>query len=203
VADVLYGLVNPSGKLAHTIAKKETDYPVGVCETDECDFSEGVYIDYRWFDANNITTRFPFGYGMTYTSFAYSSHVAVNITNSTALSLRYPTGSLGLGGQSDLWDEVVTVSSSVSNTGSLDGAEVAQLYVGFPGEAEQPMRILRGFDKVRLAPGESAQVNFSLRRRDLSYWDTVAQRWAIASGEYTFSVGASSADIKGTQTMTI
>lgn len=82
--------------------------------------------------------------------------------------------------------------------GTLSGAEVAQLYVTFPDEAAQPVRVLRGFEKVRIEAGASSSVTFSVRRRDISYWDTVAQNWAIAPGTYVFSVGASSRDIRGT-----
>lgn len=203
IVDVLYGDVNPSGKLAYTLAKNVSDYPISVCETRNCDFSEGVYLDYRYFDSNNLTVQYPFGHGLSYTNFTYSSQVTATVTNSTALASRYPTGPLAVGGYSDLWDEVVSVTTSVSNTGSLDGMEVAQLYLSFPDEAEQPGQILRGFEKVNISAGSSADVTFSLRRRDVSYWDVVAQKWAIATGTYTLSVGASSRDFKGTATFTV
>lgn len=125
------------------------------------------------------------------------------MSNSTALSSTYPTGGLTLGGEADLWDEVVSVTTTISNTGSIDGAEVAQLYLTFPSEAAQPGRVLRGFEKINIAAGASADYTFSLRRRDVSYWDVVAQKWAIASGTYTVSVGASSRDIKATTTFTV
>ncbi|KAI0129136.1 glycoside hydrolase superfamily [Xylariales sp. AK1849] len=205
IADVLYGAVNPSGRLTYTLPKNESDYPSGfnVCESSECDYDEGVYIDYRYFDAENITVRYPFGYGLSYTNFTYSSDVTASVTNTTSLASGYATGAMGLGGPEDLWDEVVTVSTSVSNTGSLDGAEVAQLYVTFPDEAEQPIRVLRGFEKVAATVGESADVTFTLRKRDLSYWDTTAQKWAVASGDYTLAVGASSRDIRASTTLTV
>lgn len=204
IADVLYGDVNPSGKLTYTIAKNESDYANGICtSTDyECDFTEGVYVDYRWFDAKNITPRYEFGYGLSYTTFSYEK-VDVRATNASALASKYATGVLGLGGQQDLWDEVIVVTTSVTNTGSVEGAEVAQLYVTFPDEAAQPARVLRGFEKVNIKPGQSAPVTFSLRRRDVSYYDEAAEKWAIASGEYTFSVGSSSRDIKGSAKLTV
>lgn len=202
IADVLYGDVNPSGKLIHTIAKETSDYPASVCSTPECAFSEGVYIDYRWFDKEGIEPRYPFGHGLSYTTFTYGT-VTVTVTNSTALSSKYPTGKLSLGGLADLFDEVITVNTTVQNSGSLNGAEVAQLYVSFPDEADQPVRILRGFEKITIASGETASVSFSLRRRDISYWDVLAQDWAVASGNYTFAVGSSSRDIRGNATMTI
>lgn len=204
IADVLYGDVNPSGKLTYSISKNESDYANGICTTTdyECDFTEGVYVDYRWFDAKNITPRYEFGYGLSYTTFNFGK-VDVKTSNASALSSKYATGVLGLGGQQDLWDEVIQVTTSVSNTGAVEGAEVAQLYVTFPDEAAQPVRVLRGFEKVSVKPGQSAPVTFSLRRRDVSYYDTVAGKWAVASGDYTFAVGSSSRDIRGTAKLTI
>ncbi|KAI8223657.1 putative beta-glucosidase D [Colletotrichum sp. SAR 10_99] len=202
ITDVLYGDVNPSAKVTHTIAKKATDYPAQICLTEVCEFSEGVYIDYRYFDSKNTTVRFPFGHGLSYTTFTYDK-VDATATNQTALSSKYPTGALFPGGQADLWDEVVSVKTKVQNTGAIEGSEVAQLYVTFPAEAAQPTRVLRGFEKVNVAPGQSGDVTFSLRRRDLSYWDTTAQQWAVAKGTYTFSVGASSRDIRGTAQITV
>lgn len=196
IVDVLYGDVNPSAKLAHTIAKNASDYPVEICNTAECDFAEGVDIDYRYFDANNISVRYSFGHGLSYTSFEYGD-VSAEKSNQTAMSAKFPTGRTGPGGKQDLFDEVVSVSLTLENTGSKEGAEVAQLYVQFPAEAEQPTRQLRGFEKVLLAPRQQKKVRFSLARRDLSYWDTVAQQWALANGEYVFSVGSSSRDIQG------
>ncbi|KAF5501507.1 putative beta-glucosidase D [Colletotrichum siamense] len=202
ITDVLYGDVNPSAKVTHTIAKKATDYPAQICLTEVCEFFEGVYIDYRYFDSKNTTVRFPFGHGLSYTTFTYDK-VDATATNQTALSSKYPTGALFPGGQADLWDEVVSVKTKVQNTGAIEGSEVAQLYVTFPAEAAQPTRVLRGFEKVNVAPGQSGDVTFSLRRRDLSYWDTTAQQWAVAKGTYTFSVGASSRDIRGTAQITV
>ncbi|KAH8898062.1 glycoside hydrolase [Thozetella sp. PMI_491] len=203
IADVLYGDVNPSGKLTNTIAKNESDYPVSICYTADCDFTEAGLIDYRWFDAKNITPRYEFGYGLSYTTFTYGDVSAV-ATNSSALSSTYSTGRTILGGSADLWDEVITVSTAIQNSGSVAGAEVAQLYVGFPDEAGQATQVLRGFEKTAvLAAGESADVTFSVRRRDVSYWDVAAQQWAVAKGTYTFAVGASSRDTRGEATLTI
>lgn len=194
--------MNPSGKLIHTVAKNVSDYPTGICSESECDFDEGVYIDYRWFDANDIEPRYPFGHGLSYTAFSYGD-VSVEIKNQTALSSTYPTGNLALGGYSDLFDEVVTASIDISNTGTVDGAEVVQLYLSFPDAANQPVRILRGFEKLTISANQSASATFSLRRRDLSYWDSSAQNWAIASGEYVVAIGASSRDLRANATITI
>jgi len=196
IVDVLYGDVNPNGKLANTIAKNATDYPVSICNTAECDFAEGVHIDYRYFDANNMSVRYPFGHGLSYTTFEYGKISAAK-TDEAALASKYPTGSLGLGGPKDLFDDVISIRFTLKNTGDVAGAEVAQLYVQYPSEAKQPVRQLRGFEKVSLSAGQQKDVSISVRRRDISFWDTVAQKWALASGSYTFSVGSSSRDLRG------
>lgn len=202
ITDVLFGDVNPSGKLTYTIAESADDYPGQICTDTECTYDEGVNIDYRYFDAENLSVRYPFGHGLSYTTFSHSG-LTISITNKTAVASTYPTGRLSLGGKSDLFDDVITATATVTNTGSLAGAEVSQLYISFPDEAGQAPRILRGFAKTNLDPEQSAAVTFTLRRRDISYWDTVAQDWAIASGTYTFSVGASSRDLQVNQTLTI
>ncbi|KAL1847142.1 hypothetical protein Plec18167_001984 [Paecilomyces lecythidis] len=194
IVDILYGDTNPSGRLTYTLAKNESDYPVGICETKQCNFTEGVYIDYRYFDAYNITPRYPFGHGLSYTTFSYSS---LSVSSSTLSFLStYPTGSLSVGGYTDLWDTVTTISATITNTGSVSGAEVAQLYLTYPSSAKQPIKQLRGFERIDLSPGEQKTVSFSLRRRDISYWDVAAQKWAVARGTYIVRVGTSSRDLK-------
>ena len=112
------------------------------------------------------------------------------------------TGDIIPGGRSDLWEPVATVTVTVANAGEVDGAEVAQLYVGFPESAATPPRQLRGFEKLFLKAGESATASFPLARRDLSYWDIVAQEWRIPAGEFTLSAGFSSRDLKADTTIT-
>lgn len=202
IVDVLYGDVNPSGKLVHTIAKNESDYPVSICDTAECDFDEGVHIDYRYFDANNISVRYPFGHGLSYTSFEYGE-VSASKIQGAALEAKYPSGKLGLGGPQDLFDEAVSVDFTLKNSGDVDGAEVVQVYVQYPAGAEQPPRQLRGFEKVALSAGQEKDISIQLRRRDLSHWDTVAQKWALADGTYTINVGSSSRDIKGSAHLSV
>lgn len=202
IADVLYGDVNPSGRLAYTIAKNESDYNVQICTTHVCNFTEGNYIDYKYFDHAGIEPRFAFGFGLSYTSFAYGQ-ASLSVTNQTALSSPYPTGVLSVGGYADLWDEVVSVSIDITNSGTVAGHEVAQLYVSYPEAADQPVRQLRGFERVLLGSGASATVDFSIRRRDLSHWDVVAQQWKLEGGVYTFSVGASSRDLRANVTLTV
>ncbi|KAH8662389.1 glycoside hydrolase superfamily [Xylariales sp. PMI_506] len=202
ISDVLFGDVNPSGKLTYTIAKNASDYPAQLCKTKECEYSEGVFIDYRYFDSKDMDVRFPFGHGLSYTTFSHAG-LSVTVTNKTAIASKYPTGGLTLGGKSDLFGDVITATSTVTNTGALAGAEVSQLYISFPAEAGQPPRVLRGFVKTNLEPKQSATVKFAVRRRDISYWDTVAQDWAIAKGTYTFSVGSSSRNLFANQTITL
>lgn len=146
---------------------------------------------------------YPFGHGLSYTNFSYSTDLTVAVTNGTALASRYPAGPLAVGGLADLWDDVVRVAARVTNAGPLGGMEVTQLYLGFPDEAAQPGRVLRGFEKVGVAAGAAAEVTFALRRRDVSYWDVAARQWAVAGGTYTVSVGASSRDIRATATFTV
>lgn len=166
IVDVLYGDVNPSGRLIYTIAKNESDYNVGICYTHTFTFTEGNYIDYRYFDAYNVTPRCEFGYGLSYTNFTYSD---LKINSPSELST-YPTGKLSVGGFEDLWDTVASASVTVQNTGSVDGADVPQLYIEYPKSAKQPVRQLRGFDNVDIKTGHNKQVEFELRRRDISYW---------------------------------
>ena len=101
------------------------------------------------------------------------------------------------GGRSDVFNELFTVTAEIQNTGAVAGAEVAQLYLGFPDQAKAPVRQLRGFKKVFLEPGESADIEFTLQRRDLSVWDTDLQQWAMLNGTYKVMLGRSSRDIVG------
>ncbi|KAI9731220.1 MAG: hypothetical protein M1834_005413 [Cirrosporium novae-zelandiae] len=203
IVDVLYGDVNPSGKLIYTIAKNESDYNVKSTDSLTVNFTEGNYIDYKYFDKYNVTPRYEFGFGLSYTTFEYASNVTVTKTNTTAFSSTYATGAVGVGGREDLWDTIATVSTTISNTGSLDGAEVAQLYIQYPASADEPVRQLRGFAKVQIAAGSTGTATFELRRRDLSIWDVAAQNWAIVTGTYELSVGSSSRDLKATTTLTV
>lgn len=204
IDDVLFGAVNPSGRLIHTIAKNESDYDPNtqISEASEIDFSEGNYIDYKYFDKYNVTPRFEFGFGLSYTNFTYSTTLTVS-SNDSALALEYASGARSVGGREDLWDIVANVTGSITNSGSLAGADVPQLYVTFPDAADEPVRQLRGFSKVMLEAGASADVSFSLARRDLSIWDVDAQEWAIVPGTYTFHLAASSRDLRTSTTLTV
>ncbi|CAJ2502363.1 Uu.00g097570.m01.CDS01 [Anthostomella pinea] len=200
LVSLLYGESNPSGKLPYTVAKNESDYghllapDIGEGQYErfpQSNFStEGVYIDYRHFDAQNITPRYEFGFGLSYTTFGYTN-LQVSVRDGANVD-EYPTGAVVEGGQADLWDVVATVSADITNTGPVDGAEVAQLYVGIPGAPEKQ---LRGFEKPFVNVSQSATVHFELNRRDLSVWDVVAQKWSLRKGEYRVFVGASSRDL--------
>jgi beta-glucosidase len=204
VVDLLYGRANPSGKLPYTVARNESDYggmlgpdlPGGRFERfPQSDFVEGVFVDYRDFDARNVTPRYEFGFGLSYTSFGYANLVVGKVEEGEGVGFgEYPTGEVVEGGQEDLWDVLVEVEAEVTNTGDVDGAEVAQLYVGIPAEGA-PVRQLRGFEKPFLEASGTATVRFGLTRRDLSVWDVVAQRWRLVRGEYTVEVGGSSRDL--------
>jgi beta-glucosidase len=188
---LLYGEANFSGKLPYTIAKNESDYSVyapckrtSINDTDpQCGFTEGVYLDYRAFDAKNIAPRFEFGYGLSYTSFRYSS---LSVKASALLSKSKSN-------ENNLWQPVAQVSATITNSGPVSGQEVAQLYVAIPNS---PPKQLRGFYKAQLSPQKSETVHFELTRRDLSVWDVVSQAWIIQEGEYEIFVGASSRDIR-------
>jgi beta-glucosidase len=117
----------------------------------------------------------------------------------------YATGSVIEGGLSSLFDTLATVTMTVSNTGSIAGKEVAQLYVGFPVSANAPVKQLRGFEKVALEPGQSKTITFPLQRRDLSTWDTTAQNWKLASGKFNIYVSRSSrkAELEGSLNLSV
>jgi beta-glucosidase len=209
IADVLFGDVNPSGKLPYTIAYQESDYNAPIVNFSDVNsnnpnlwqsnFTEGLLIDYRHFDANNITPRYEFGFGLSYTTFSLSN---LRIAKSNSSPSAYPP-SMGSqipppGGNPALFDVLATVSVDVKNSGSVAGATVPQLYLGFPSStpAQTPQKMLRGFDKTDvLAPGQQVTVQFDLRRKDLSYWDVVRQEWAIPSGAFNVLVGQSSRDL--------
>ncbi|RYP11343.1 hypothetical protein DL766_010057 [Monosporascus sp. MC13-8B] len=222
---LLYGDANPSGKLPYTVARNESDYGALLgpsrrggrfARFPQSDFSEeGVFIDYRHFDARNVTPRFEFGFGLSYTTFEYSNLRIERRRGSNSTSTNggggggddiaeYPTGAVREGGPADLWDVLAAVRADVANTGGVAGAEVAQLYVGIPGPGV-PARQLRGFAKPFLNASASATVDFELTRRDLSVWDVAAQRWRLPRGGQRFAVyvGGSSRDLPLRGTLTL
>lgn len=198
LVSLLYGDENFSGKLPYTIAKKESDYgqlldpvqPTGAYKHyPQSNFTEGTNIDYRHFEANRIIPRYEFGFGLSYTNFSYSN-LAIRRASSARLS-QYPTGAVESGGQRDLWDTLAEVTLDVRNIGQRKGQEVVQLYLQRPDGSKW----LRGFEKIKLSPGQSKKVSFALTRRDLSEWDVVAQRWKLLRGANKLYSGSSSKNI--------
>jgi beta-glucosidase len=194
LASVLFGQTDPSGHLPVTFpvdlsqvpAKTPAEFP-GV--NGQVLYSEGIDVGYRYYDANNETPLFPFGYGLSYTNFAYSnlrvtpSQVQNGTSNPGATACR-------CNGQSGTQ---VTVSATVTNTGKAPGSDVAQLYLGDPASANQPPRQLQGYQKVTLRPGQSTTVHFTLSGHALSYWNDTANGWVLPDGQYQVYVGDSSA----------
>ncbi|MBW9110416.1 glycoside hydrolase family 3 C-terminal domain-containing protein [Microbacterium trichothecenolyticum] len=191
VADVLFGRVNPSGKISETFPTAVEDtpgQPNWLGERGTVLYGEGVFIGYRWYDALGRTVRYPFGHGLSYTSFAYSD-LSVEVTDAAAARVR--------------------VSVTIANEGPVAGAEIVQLYIGDPdAEVYRPVRELRGFEKVRLEAGQSVRVEFALESRDFAYWDAAAARgdgrlglWRREGGDFRIEVGASSRDIRVSDTI--
>jgi beta-glucosidase len=194
VASLIYGDVSPSGRLPYTVAKNQTDYgsllfpEVGAPDNfdPQSDFTEGVEIDYRSFLARDVTPRYAFGYGLTYSTFSYSN-----------LSVE---GNALLYGGHALTDNIIRATASITNTGKVSAAEVPQLYLTIPGAST---KVLRGFSKVCLAPGATSEVEFLLRRKDLSQWDVAAQAWFMPTGDFTIEISKSVLDPQLTETVSL
>jgi beta-glucosidase len=180
LAAILFGDSNPSGKLPTTLAIRREDYPdfgnfPGT--NTHVDYKEGIYVGYRHFDKAKIAPYFPFGHGLSYTSFQYSG-------------LKLSEASLTPQGKT-------TVSVKVTNTGKRAGAEVVQLYVHDPKpKVDKAIRELKGFQRVELAPGETKIVTLTLEPRALAYCDVPGKQWKADAGTYELQVGASSRDIR-------
>ena len=176
---MLYGRVNPSGRLPYSIAKQWDDYPDRASTGATAEYHEGLAVGYRWFDQQEIAPNFEFGFGLSYTSFHYR-----NLDVTVA--------------QQGADDPRVRVSVDVYNDGRYDGSEVPQLYLTFPKEANEPPKVLRGFEKVFINRGGKANVQFELGRDELTYWDDKEHTWVVPQGDFVAHVGASSRDIRGT-----
>ncbi|KAG1341058.1 hypothetical protein G6F62_005205 [Rhizopus arrhizus] len=187
IADVLFGDLNPSARLPYTIAKKAEHYPAKVSRELEFTYAEGMYIGYRWFDKRNIEPQYEFGYGLSYTTFNYTNFKTENI----------------IGDTKDPEKLEVTVQVNIKNTGRFDGAEIPQLYVSFPEIAQEPPKILRGFEKVFLSVGQESQISFKLKKTDLSYYNIKSHGWVVPKGDFKAHIGSSSRNIKGTIKFTL
>jgi beta-glucosidase len=210
IIDVLYGDVNPSGRLPYTIAFNESDYNAPLTtkiQTNGTDdwqswFDEKLEIDYRYFDANNIKPRYEFGFGLSYTTFNISELKATRLVD--GIKSEPDDDPIQPGGNPALWKTIYNVTASIKNSGPVSGAAVPQLYIGFPSStpAGTPPKQLRGFDKIPLMPGETLTVTFELMRRDLSYWDITTQQWLIPKGDFILYAGWSSRDLPAKVTIT-
>ncbi|KAF9064428.1 beta-D-xylosidase/beta-D-glucosidase [Rhodocollybia butyracea] len=198
---VLYGDISPSGKLPWTWGKSIDDYPPnGIIDdpvfSPEVNFTEGAFIDYRWFDQKNITPRYEFGFGLSYTTFDYSELV-IDCTGSSDNTSYMATAEkfAESDGTNSLYDVLFTASAVITNSGNVTGSEVAQLYISIPEEG-QPIRMLRGFDKVKdIKAGACATASFAIRRKDVSVWSVVDQQWYVPNGTFTIAVGGSSRNL--------
>ncbi|KAG9683642.1 glycoside hydrolase family 3 protein, partial [Aureobasidium melanogenum] len=218
LVDILYGDVNPSGRLPYTIAKTQEDYSFADITNStalatttnpnawQSDFEEGLLIDYRHFDYYNQSVQYEFGFGLSYSTFDISSLSVSNVYGGSNITSTPPPAKIIPGGNPTLWDVLYRATVTVSNTGDIAGATVPQLYLSLPqipGEDPTPLHVLRGFEKVSLQSGQSTVVNFDLTRRDLSYWSVFQQEWVIAAGEIGVSVGLSSRDFKATSSFRV
>lgn len=180
IADVLFGDVNPSGKLPDTFPVRYEDNPAFINYPGEAGkvlYGEGIYVGYRYYDAKKIEPLFPFGHGLSYTTFKY--------TNLQVTPLRATTGGK------------INVTVDVKNTGKRPGKEVVQLYISDPiCKVARPPKELKAFSKVSLEPGEKKTVKFTLDKEALSFWDTENKSWAVEPGEFEVLVGSSSRDIR-------
>jgi beta-glucosidase len=176
IADVLFGEVNPSGRLAETIPLRIADHPSYLDfpgEHGHVRYGEGLYVGYRGFDAREQDVAYPFGFGLSYTTFEYGAATAV--ATAAGLEVRVP----------------------VTNTGGRDGREVVQVYVSLPGSrVVRAARELKAFASVPVKAGETADVTLLVERDDLAYWDTRLHRWVVEGGAYRCAVGASSRDLR-------
>jgi beta-glucosidase len=176
VTDVLFGTVNPSGRLAETIPLRLADHPSYLDfpgEHGHVRYGEGLYVGYRGFDAREQDVAYPFGFGLSYTTFGFGQAAAT--VSAAGIEVRVP----------------------VTNTGDRDGREVVQVYVSLPGSrVSRAPRELKAFASVPVKAGETADVRLTIERGDLAYWDTRLGRWLIEGGQYHCAVGASSRDLR-------
>lgn len=182
IADLLFGVVNPSGRLAETIPLRLQDTPSFVNfpgEQDIVRYGEGVMVGYRYHESVERPVRYPFGHGLSYTTFAVR-YLAAEATG----------------------DDTAKASLTVTNTGTRPGKHVVQLYVATnAGPVRRPVRELRAFTKVFLEPGQSTVVEFELDARAFAYWDILESRWLVAPGDYTVQIGQNAAAIVAEETV--
>jgi beta-glucosidase len=186
LAQILFGEVNPSGRLPVTFERRWEDNPTyanyyPAADTKRVEYKEGVFVGYRGYERNNTKPLFPFGHGLSYTTFKYSNLSVKPVTGGTAASAgpRYE------------------VSFDVQNTGSREGADVAQVYIGDRhAKVPRPGKELKGFAKVNLRPGGTTRLVVALDARALSYFDVSAKQWRADPGDFDVLVGRSSEQIE-------
>lgn len=179
VADILFGKACPCGKLAESMPYKLSDNPsyLSFGDGDNVTYREGIFVGYRYYDAKEMPVAFPFGYGLSYTSFAYDN-------------LQTDKTELGA-------DDTLTVSVDITNTGDVEGKEIVQLYVSdHTGACRRPIRELKGYEKVSLKPGETKTVKFTLDYRSFAWYSMEMKDWYAAAGDYEILIGASSRDMR-------
>ncbi|HSR34399.1 MAG TPA: glycoside hydrolase family 3 C-terminal domain-containing protein [Anaerolineae bacterium] len=180
IADVLFGLVNPSGKLPETFPVRLEDTPAYINypgEEDKVRYGEGLFVGYKYYEKKRAKPLFPFGFGLSYTTFEYSD---LKLSHSTITDR-----------------ETLKVSLKVKNTGRVAGKEVVQLYVrDVESRLVRPEKELKAFAKVGLEPGEEKEVCFELSGRDFAYYDSVRKTWSIESGDFEVLIGSSSGDLR-------
>jgi beta-glucosidase len=185
--DILFGKVNPSAKLPETFPLKLEDNPSYLYyfgEKDKVEYKEGIFVGYRYYDTKKMEVLFPFGHGLSYTTFAYSN-LQVNRTSMTD-------------------NDTVTVSVDITNTGAVAGKEIVQLYVrDVNSTVIRPEKELKGFDKVELQPGETKTIRFDMGKRAFAYWNTQLHDWHVETGEFELLIGRSSKNIACSKTITV
>jgi len=178
----LWGAVNPSGRLPFSIDDDEAAYGTvivyGINPFPTIDYTEQLLLDYRYMDSQGTIPVYEFGFGLSYTTFGYSSlTIDASVTSAT-------------------------FSFVLTNTGSFDGAEIPQLYLGFPSSAGEPDKVLRGFNDIFLTSGASQTVTFTVSQKEMSIWNVVNQEWTVPSGDFDAYIGASKKDIRLTGAFT-
>jgi len=184
IAAVLFGDVNPAAKLPVTFPRRLADVPASTPAQwpgvgGRVQYSEGLDVGYRWYQARNVAPLFPFGFGLSYTTFRFAN---LRVSRGRGRSVR--------------------VGADVTNTGARAGADVVQLYVGAPASTGEPPEQLKAFRRVRLAPGETAHVTFDLGAAAFAQWDGTAEAWVVGAGEYTVGIGDASTDLPVHATVT-
>ncbi|KAK0499589.1 glycoside hydrolase family 3 protein [Armillaria luteobubalina] len=176
IVDIIWGEVNPSGRLPFSIASDESAYGTEIVYNSlgfpTITYDEKLFLDYRYMDKQGITPQFEFGFGLSFTTFTYSS---LSISSSGSSKV---------------------ISFNIANTGAFDGTEIPQMYLGLPDSAGEPQKVLRGFDEVVLAVGQTSTVSMTISQKEMSIWDVPSQSWVKPSGTFTVYVGASIKDIR-------